>query len=113
LVGCDCAIDLGTDVYGAKRDEAFCSNGYRSSTLRRAGSQASDEVGEYTWFVDFPTGAMIGFFLGFAFGVGCALAVMYAIYMGGYRAAVREMQAAEPTSRLTHALANLKAGHEG
>lgn len=56
---------------------------------------------------------MIGFFLGFAFGVGCALAVMYAIYMGGYRAAVREMQAAEPTSRLTHALANLKAGHEG
>jgi hypothetical protein len=48
---------------------------------------------------------MIGFFLGFAFGVGCALAVMYSIYMGGYRAAVKEMQAAEPTERLKQALA--------
>jgi hypothetical protein len=63
--------------------------------------------------MDFPTGAMIGFFLGFAFGVGCALAVMYAIYMGGYRAAVRETQAAEPTTRLRETLAKLKAGHEG
>ena len=56
---------------------------------------------------------MIGFFLGFAFGVGCALAVMYAIYMGGYRAAVREAQAQDPTPRLTKALADVKAGHEG
>ncbi|MFC6644996.1 hypothetical protein ACFQBQ_05190 [Granulicella cerasi] len=29
-------------------------------------------------------------FLGFVFGVGCALAVMYSIYMGGYRAALRD-----------------------
>jgi hypothetical protein len=35
-------------------------------------------------------GTMFGFFLGFAFGVGCALAVMYSIYMGGYRAAVKD-----------------------
>jgi hypothetical protein len=55
--------------------------------------------------VDFPAGAMIGFFLGFAFGVGCALAVMYSIYMGGYRAAVREMRAAEPTERLLQEMA--------
>ncbi len=48
---------------------------------------------------------MIGFFLGFAFGVGCALAVMYSIYMGGYRAAVREMRAAEPTERLLQEMA--------
>lgn len=38
----------------------------------------------------FSSGAIIGFFLGLAFGVGCALAVMYSIYMGGYRAAVRD-----------------------
>ncbi len=55
--------------------------------------------------MDFPAGAMIGFFLGFAFGVGCALAVMYSIYMGGYRAAVREMRAAEPTERLLQEMA--------
>ena len=28
--------------------------------------------------------AAIGCFLGFLFGVGCSLAVMYSIYMGGY-----------------------------
>ncbi len=54
--------------------------------------------------MDFPAGAMIGFFLGFAFGVGCALAVMYSIYMGGYRAAVKEMRAETPTERLKQAL---------
>lgn len=35
-------------------------------------------------------GAIIGFFVGSVFGVGCALAVMYSIYMGGYRAAVKD-----------------------
>ena len=38
----------------------------------------------------FYSGSVIGFFLGFAFGVGCALTVMYAIYLGGYRAAIRD-----------------------
>lgn len=38
--------------------------------------------------------AAIGFFFGFVFGVGSALAVMYSIYMGGYRAAVRDSQLA-------------------
>jgi len=31
-----------------------------------------------------------GALIGFGFGVGCALAVMYSIYMGGYRAAVKD-----------------------
>ncbi len=51
---------------------------------------------------------MIGFFLGFAFGVGCALAVMYSIYMGGYRVAVKEMRAPQQTERLRKALAGLQ-----
>jgi len=59
--------------------------------------------------VDFPYAALIGFFLGFAFGVGCALAVMYSIYMGGYRAAVREMRAGESTDRLRKERAKLDA----
>jgi len=57
--------------------------------------------------VEFSSAAMIGFFLGFAFGVGCALAVMYSIYMGGYRAAVSEMRAAQPTKRLKRTLAKV------
>jgi len=31
---------------------------------------------------------MLGYFFGFALGVGCSLAVFYAIYSGGYRKAV-------------------------
>ncbi|WP_260706129.1 hypothetical protein [Edaphobacter flagellatus] len=49
----------------------------------------------------------IGFFLGFAFGVGCALAVMYSIYMGGYRAAVKDAQMAERPERYREALEKL------
>ncbi|QMV18050.1 hypothetical protein GOB94_04615 [Granulicella sp. 5B5] len=48
---------------------------------------------------------LIGFFLGFAFGVGCALAVMYSIYMGGYRAAVADSLLPEPPERLEKARA--------
>jgi hypothetical protein len=57
--------------------------------------------------VSFPVGAVIGFFLGFAFGVGCALAVMYSIYMGGYRAAVRDTRLVEVPERLRRVLAGI------
>jgi hypothetical protein len=50
--------------------------------------------------VDFFSSLLIGVFLGFVFGVGCALAVMYSIYMGGYRAAVRDAQLPSPPERL-------------
>jgi hypothetical protein len=45
-------------------------------------------------------GSIFGFFLGFAFGVGCALAVMYSIYMGGYRAAIKDSLLAVAPERL-------------
>ncbi len=48
--------------------------------------------------------AAIGFFFGFVFGVGCALAVMYSIYMGGYRAAIKDSQLPTPPERYTRAL---------
>ena len=38
--------------------------------------------------------------MGFGFGVGCALAVMHSIYMGGYRAALRDSAVPEPPARL-------------
>jgi hypothetical protein len=52
--------------------------------------------------------AMIGVFLGFVFGVGCALAVMYSIYAGGYRAAVRDSLMTEAPQRWRKALERLK-----
>jgi hypothetical protein len=54
--------------------------------------------------VNFYWPSLIGFFLGFAFGVGCALAVMYSIYMGGYRAAVRDSQLPNQPQRYIKAL---------
>lgn len=33
---------------------------------------------------------MIGYFFGFMLGAGCSLAVMFAIYSGGYRKAVAD-----------------------
>ena len=51
---------------------------------------------------------LLGAFFGFAFGVGCALAVMYSIYMGGYRAAVRDTQLNPSPERLSKALAKLR-----
>jgi hypothetical protein len=54
------------------------------------------------------TTAIIGFFMGFGFGVGCALAVMHSIYMGGYRAALREAAATTAPSRLLRERKRLK-----
>ena len=53
----------------------------------------------------FAPGFIIGMFLGFVFGVGCALAVMYSIFLGGYRAAVRDSELASPPDRLVAARA--------
>ena len=42
---------------------------------------------------------MIGYFFGFALGVGCALAVMYTIWTGGYKRAVEHSLMADPPER--------------
>lgn len=57
--------------------------------------------------MSFTATSLIGFFLGFAFGVGCALAVMYSIFLGGYRAALRDSQRPEPPERYRRALAHI------
>ena len=51
--------------------------------------------------------AMIGVFFGFAFGVGCALAVMYSIFAGGYRAAIKDSKLMEPPERYRKAMARV------
>lgn len=56
---------------------------------------------------------LVGFFLGFAFGVGCALAVMYSIYKGGYRAAVRDSRLPVPPERYVRALASVSGKQQG
>ena len=58
--------------------------------------------------MNFYWSAVIGVFLGFAFGVGCALAVMYSIYNGGYRKAVEESLLADKPERFTRACVKAK-----
>lgn len=38
----------------------------------------------------------IGWFLGFVFGVGCSLVVLYAIYLGGYKKAIEDSMLTPP-----------------
>jgi hypothetical protein len=38
----------------------------------------------------FGPAALIGLCFGFMFGFGCSLAILYSIYLGGYRKAVEE-----------------------
>ncbi len=59
--------------------------------------------------MDFFSSALIGVFLGFTFGVGCALAVMYSIFMGGYRAAIKDAHLPVPPPRLLAARAKYPA----
>ena len=47
---------------------------------------------------------MLGYFFGFALGVGCALAVFYAIYSGGYRKAVEDSLLEEKPKRYQEAM---------
>ena len=39
---------------------------------------------------DFGPAAILGLCFGFLWGIGCSLAILYAIYLGGYRKAVED-----------------------
>jgi hypothetical protein len=47
---------------------------------------------------------MIGYFFGFALGVGCALAVMYTIYTNGYKRGVADSLLEEKPKRYNEAM---------
>lgn len=61
--------------------------------------------------VSFGASVLVGFLLGLGLGVGCALAVMYSIYMGGYRTALREAELAEKPERYIKAVEKLRSSH--
>jgi len=47
----------------------------------------------------FGLAALFGLILGFMFGVGCAAAVIYTIYMGGYRSGMADSLCTEKPKR--------------
>ena len=57
----------------------------------------------------FGPAALVGLLFGFMFGIGCALAVIYSIYLGGYRKGVEESTAAQKPERYVRALEKIEA----
>lgn len=47
----------------------------------------------------FSVSLLFGYFLGCAFGMGCALAVMYSIFRSGYRTAICDVMRGEKNKR--------------
>jgi hypothetical protein len=57
----------------------------------------------------FTTAALIGLCIGFLWGTGCSLAILYSIYLGGYRKAIQDSLAQEKPPRYLRALARVQA----
>ena len=56
----------------------------------------------------FGMAGLFGLILGFMFGIGCAAAVIYTVYMGGYKQALRDGLAANPPERYQTNLTKVK-----
>ena len=57
---------------------------------------------------DFGPAMVLGLCLGFLWGTGCSLAIMYSIYLGGYRKAVEESLEPAKYKRFRQALEKLQ-----
>jgi hypothetical protein len=57
---------------------------------------------------DFGPAAILGLCLGFLWGIGCSLAIIYSIYLGGYRKAVEDSLAPTKTKRLRETLRKIE-----
>jgi hypothetical protein len=49
--------------------------------------------------MDFGPAAVMGLCIGFLWGIGCSLAILYSIYLGGYRKAVQDSLLTEKSKR--------------
>jgi hypothetical protein len=57
----------------------------------------------------FGPAAVIGLCIGFLWGIGCSLAILYSIYLGGYRKAVEDSMLAEKSKRWRETLKKIGA----
>jgi len=53
--------------------------------------------------------AVLGLCIGFLWGIGCSLAILYSIYLGGYRKGVEDSLATEKSQRFRDALRKVEA----
>ena len=52
--------------------------------------------------------AIVGLCIGFLWGIGCSLAILYSIYLGGYRKAVEDSLAPQKSQRFLTALRRIE-----
>jgi hypothetical protein len=57
----------------------------------------------------FGPAAVLGLCLGFLWGTGCSLAIMYSIYLGGYRKAVEDSLATMKSKRWRETLSKIES----
>jgi hypothetical protein len=59
--------------------------------------------------IEFGPAALLGLCIGFLWGIGCSLAILYSIYLGGYRKAVEDSLLAARPKRFKLALEKIRA----
>lgn len=57
----------------------------------------------------FGPAAILGLVFGFMWGIGCSLAIMYSIFLGGYRRAIKESMEKPQPERYQKALDKVMA----
>lgn len=57
----------------------------------------------------FGPAAILGLCLGFMWGTGCSLAILYSIYLGGYRKAVQDSLLPQKSKRWRETLKKIEA----
>jgi hypothetical protein len=58
--------------------------------------------------MDFGPAAVMGLCIGFLWGIGCSLAILYSIYLGGYRKAIEDSLLPEKSKRFREALRKIE-----
>jgi hypothetical protein len=59
--------------------------------------------------MNFGPAALIGLACGFLWGIGCSLAILYSIYLGGYRKGVEDSLAETKSDRYRLTLSKIEA----
>ena len=59
--------------------------------------------------IEFGPAAVVGLCIGFLWGIGCSLAILYSIYLGGYRKAVEDSLAERKSKRWNETLKKIVA----
>jgi hypothetical protein len=57
----------------------------------------------------FGPAAVLGLIFGFMWGIGCSLAIMYSIFLGGYRRAIKESLEENKPERYVRALGKIQS----